>query len=113
MTLHASKGLEFKEVYLIGVEEGILPHQNSLEEDKLEEERRLFYVGITRAQERLTLSLSGARKRFGEVTGTTASRFLDELPEDELDKQGFADADPEGSKAKADTARANLQALFS
>lgn len=113
MTLHASKGLEFKEVYLIGVEEGILPHQNSLEEDKLEEERRLFYVGITRAQERLTLSMAGTRKQFGEVAGTTASRFIDELPKEDLDKQGFADADPKASEEKTATARANLQALFS
>lgn len=113
MTLHASKGLEFKEVYLIGVEEGILPHQNSLEEDKLEEERRLFYVGITRAKERLTLSMAGARKQFGEITGTTASRFVDELPQEDLDKQGFADTDPEASAAKTASARANLDALFS
>ena len=113
MTLHASKGLEFKEVYLLGVEEGILPHQNSLEDDKLEEERRLFYVGITRARERLTLSLAGARKQFGDVSGTTPSRFIDELPQDDLDKQGFANSDPKASAEKAASARANLQALFS
>jgi len=113
MTLHASKGLEFKEVYLLGVEEGILPHQNSLEDDKLEEERRLFYVGITRAKERLTLSMAGARKQFGEVSGTAPSRFIEELPQDDLDKQGFANSDPEASAEKAASARANLQALFS
>lgn len=113
MTLHASKGLEFKEVYLMGVEEGILPHQNSLEEDKLEEERRLFYVGITRAQQRLTLSMAGARKNFGEVTATTASRFIEELPQEDLDKQGFGETDPKASEEKGAAARANLQTLFS
>lgn len=112
MTLHASKGLEFKEVYLIGVEEGVLPHQNSLEEDKLEEERRLFYVGITRAQQRLTLSMAGARKQFGEISGTTPSRFIDELPAEDLKKQGFADTDPKANAEKTAEARANLQALF-
>ncbi len=113
MTLHASKGLEFKEVYLIGLEDGILPHQNSLEEDKLEEERRLFYVGITRAQERLTLSLAGSRKQFGEVSATTPSRFIEELPDEDLNREGFAEKNPERAEAKTKEARANLQSLFS
>jgi|TARA_B110000483_G_scaffold88856_1_gene109659 ATP-dependent DNA helicase Rep len=113
MTLHGSKGLEFREVYLIGVEEGILPHQNSLEKDKLEEERRLFYVGITRAQESLTLSLAGSRKQFGEVSGTMPSRFIEELPDEDLNKEGFAEKNPEKAEAKTKEARANLQSLFS
>ena len=113
MTLHASKGLEFKEVYLIGVEDGILPHQNSLDEDNLEEERRLFYVGITRAQERLTLSLAGSRKQFGEISGTTQSRFIEELPKEDLVLEGFPETNPERAEEKTREARANLQSLFS
>ena len=113
MTLHASKGLEFKETYLIGLEDGILPHKNSLDDDNLEEERRLFYVGITRAQERLTLSLCGSRKQFGEVSGTTPSRFIEELPEEELRREGFPNSNPEQAEEKTREARANLQSLFS
>ena len=84
MTLHAAKGLEFPHVFLIGMEEGLLPHQNSIELDSIEEERRLAYVGITRAQETLTLSYCTHRKRYGEVSETEPSRFLNELPEEDL-----------------------------
>jgi len=79
MTLHAAKGLEYPYVYICGVEEELLPHQNSME-DAIEEERRLLYVGITRAQQELTLSWARNRRRHGEVLERSPSRFLEELP---------------------------------
>ena len=84
MTLHASKGLEFPYVYLIGMEEGSLPHQTSIDEDNVEEERRLAYVGITRAQQELTFSLCKERRQYGELIRPEPSRFLIELPQDDL-----------------------------
>lgn len=84
MTLHASKGLEFPHVFLIGMEEGILPHQTSLDEDNVDEERRLAYVGITRAQQTLTFSLCKERRQYGEIIKPEPSRFLLELPQDDL-----------------------------
>ncbi|MCT8760637.1 DNA helicase Rep [Glaesserella parasuis] len=84
MTLHASKGLEFPHVFLIGMEEGILPHQTSIDEDNVEEERRLAYVGITRAQQTLTFSLCKERRQYGEVIKPEISRFLLELPQYDL-----------------------------
>ncbi|MDE3997226.1 DNA helicase Rep [Glaesserella parasuis] len=84
MTLHASKGLEFPHVFLIGMEEGILPHQTSIDEDNVEEGRRLAYVGITRAQQTLTFSLCKERRQYGEVIKPEISRFLLELPQDDL-----------------------------
>ncbi|NLS14432.1 DNA helicase Rep [Vibrio sp. SM6] len=85
MTLHASKGLEFPYVYLIGSEEGILPHQTSIDEDNVDEERRLMYVGITRAQKELTFVMCKERRQYGELLKPTQSRFLDELPFDDLE----------------------------
>lgn len=84
MTLHASKGLEFPYVFLVGMEEGILPHESSINEDKIEEERRLVYVGITRAQKELTFTLCRYRNKYGNIIKTKPSRFLLELPQDNL-----------------------------
>jgi len=84
MTLHAAKGLEFPWVYLIGMSEGILPHQSSIESDSIEEERRLAYVGITRAKQRLTLSYATRRMQYGEMQDCQPSRFLMELPKADL-----------------------------
>ncbi|MEI7795686.1 MAG: UvrD-helicase domain-containing protein [Methylococcaceae bacterium] len=84
MTLHAAKGLEFPHVFLIGVEEKILPHQNSIDVDSIEEERRLAYVGITRAQRTCTLSYCTHRKQRGILEECLPSRFLDELPAEDL-----------------------------
>lgn len=84
MTLHASKGLEFPYVFLVGMEEGLLPHQNSIDENNVEEERRLAYVGITRAQKELTFTLCRERRQYGELVRPEVSRFLLELPQDDL-----------------------------
>ncbi|MRI32932.1 DNA helicase Rep [Endozoicomonas sp. OPT23] len=89
LTLHASKGLEYPHVYMMGMEEELLPHRTSIEEDNIEEERRLTYVGITRARKSLTMTLAGQRKQYGEVIDTTPSRFLDELPQEDLEYSGF------------------------
>jgi DNA helicase-2/ATP-dependent DNA helicase PcrA len=80
MTLHNAKGLEFRAVYLLGMEEGIFPHARSIEEQGIEEERRLAYVGMTRAKEHLTLLHASARSLWGSRGYNLASRFLDELP---------------------------------
>jgi ATP-dependent DNA helicase Rep len=109
MTLHAAKGLEFGHVFLMGVEEGILPHQNSMDAGDVEEERRLAYVGITRAQRSLTISYARTRKRYGEQSSTTPSRFLDELPLNDIYWEGKdKEADIE---VKAQTAANHLAAM--
>jgi DNA helicase-2/ATP-dependent DNA helicase PcrA len=86
MTLHNAKGLEFRAVFLVGMEEGVFPHARSLEEQGLEEERRLAYVGITRARERLTLTHASARSLWGSRNYNLPSRFVDELPQDEIER---------------------------
>ena len=93
LTLHASKGLEFPHVFIMGLEEELLPHRNSIEEDNIEEERRLMYVGITRAKRTLALTYAATRKQYGEKIETIPSRFLDELPEDDVQWEGGDEQD--------------------
>ncbi|EGG94680.1 ATP-dependent DNA helicase Rep [gamma proteobacterium IMCC1989] len=112
MTLHAAKGLEYPHVFMVGVEEDILPHRNSIEDDNIEEERRLAYVGITRAKRTLTISLAARRKQFGESNPTTPSRFLDELPQDDLERSGFGQEDPAANKQKGEDAMNSILGLF-
>lgn len=112
MTLHAAKGLEFPHVFIIGVEEEILPHRNSIEDGNVEEERRLAYVGITRAKKTLTLSLAAKRKQFGEVIATTPSRFLDELPQDDIEREGFGSSTPEATQQKGEDVLNSLLNMF-
>ncbi len=112
MTLHAAKGLEFPYVFIMGMEEELLPHRNSIENDDIEEERRLAYVGVTRAQQSLTFTLARKRKQFGETISTTPSRFLDELPQDLLEWEGRSDATPEQKQEKGAAAIAGLKNLF-
>jgi ATP-dependent DNA helicase Rep len=88
MTLHAAKGLEFPHVYLMGMEENLLPHRNSIDSNTIEEERRLAYVGITRAQQSLVFTLARQRKQYGEMVDCSPSRFLAELPADDLEWEG-------------------------
>lgn len=112
MTLHASKGLEFPHVFMVGMEEDLLPHRNSIDENNIEEERRLTYVGITRAQKTLTMTLAGKRKQFGEHSETTPSRFLDELPKDDVEREGFGERSAEKNTAQGAETLSSLLNLF-
>ena len=112
MTLHASKGLEFPHVFLMGLEEEILPHRNSIDDNNIEEERRLAYVGITRAQKTLTMSLAATRKQFGEKHSTTPSRFIEELPNEDIEKEGFGDATPEQIEEKGKATINSIMSMF-
>ena len=113
LTMHASKGLEFPHVYLMGLEEELLPHRNAIEAGTIEEERRLAYVGITRARRTLTLTLARQRKAYGELLDCTPSRFLEELPPDDLEWEGRADKeDPEKKQARGKDAIAGLRSLL-
>ena len=98
MTLHAAKGLEYPHVFLIGINEEILPHATSIEEDTVEEERRLFYVGITRAKRTLSITLVQERRQYGEKMDCTPSRFLDELPQEDLRWEGRGETKPQEEK---------------
>ena len=100
MTLHNAKGLEFRGVFMIGLEEGIFPHSRSIEEGSLEEERRLAYVGMTRAQERLTLIHASARSLYGGRNYNLPSRFLDELPDPEVERERLRPASWSGYGAQ-------------
>jgi ATP-dependent DNA helicase Rep len=113
MTLHAAKGLEFPHVFITGMEEEVLPHRASLAEDRLDEERRLAYVGVTRAQRSLTLTYAEKRRRWGEDIDCEPSRFLEELPDDDLVWEGTqAPSDPESRRAAGREQMANLRALL-
>ncbi len=111
MTLHAAKGLEFDFVYIIGVEEDILPHRNSIASETIEEERRVMYVGITRARHELTLMYAQKRRAGKEYRQTTPSRFLDELPADHIDYPAKRNKAADPNKVAADYL-ANIQAML-
>jgi ATP-dependent DNA helicase Rep len=113
MSLHGAKGLEFRYVFIVGVEDGVLPHEASIEEGRLDEERRLLYVGITRAKEQLWLSHAREAQKWGDRMRLQPSRFLDELPATELQRDG-ADpvADAERKQERATAGFAAIRALL-
>jgi ATP-dependent DNA helicase Rep len=117
MTLHAAKGLEFPHVFIVGMEENVLPHHAALAEaangSAIEEERRLAYVGITRARQTLTLSFAETRRRAGEVVNAEPSRFLKELPaEDVCWEQTRLAPDPQDANKRATAHLDGLRALL-
>jgi ATP-dependent DNA helicase Rep len=112
LTLHASKGLEFANVWLMGWEEGLLPHRNCTTDEQIAEERRLAYVGLTRAQDRLTVTLTRTRRLRGERVETDPSRFLAELPEDVVEWEGREDEAPERKEARAKESLSSLRAML-
>ncbi|WP_222910531.1 MULTISPECIES: DNA helicase Rep [Pseudomonadaceae] len=112
MTLHASKGLEFPYVFILGMEEEILPHRSSIEADTIEEERRLAYVGITRARQNLAMTFAAKRKQYGEIIECMPSRFLDELPQEDLEWEGQEDAPVEVKAARGNDALAAMRAML-
>jgi len=107
MTVHSSKGLEFGTVFICGFEDGIFPHQKSIEDENIEEERRLCYVAITRAKSRLFITMAGERKRFKDTINPEPSRFLREIPE-EL----FLFIPKEAQMKQAERAKAGIQELM-
>ncbi len=119
MTLHNAKGLEFRAVYLIGMEEGIFPHSRSIEEQGVEEERRLCYVGMTRAMERLTLLHASSRMLYGGRSHNLPSRFLDEVPDRHVERErlrpaswsGYGAPGPEPARAARGRALARHRRL--
>ncbi len=116
MTLHAAKGLEFPHVFLVGMEEGLLPHRVSLEGENnqtaIEEERRLTYVGITRAKKTLTFTYAKQRKRYGEIVQCEPSRFLNELPVDDVQWEGKSTTTPEQKQERGSAHLAHLRNLL-
>jgi len=113
MTLHGAKGLEFDHVFLVGMEDGILPHQGAIDEGRLEEERRLLYVGLTRARRSVSLSHTRQRLRYGQLESNTPSRFLDELPSQQVQRgQGAQSAKPAEQQKLARAHLADIAALL-
>ncbi len=112
MTLHSAKGLEFPNVFLVGMEEELLPHANSLDEHGLQEERRLAYVGITRAQKHLVISYAKVRVRYGESSIVEPSRFLDELPPEHLEWENKKVVSDEERQETARAYISNLKGLL-
>ena len=112
ITMHSCKGLEYPHVYVVGLEDGLLPHSRSKLEGTMDEERRLFYVAVTRAQERLTISHCESRKKYGQSMPCHPSPFLKEIPEEliehanETAKQPVA---PESGKSMFDLMRAAIE----
>ncbi|BBP02107.1 UvrD-helicase domain-containing protein [Sulfuriferula nivalis] len=110
-TIHAAKGLEFGHVFLVGAEEDILPHRESVENGTLEEERRLMYVAITRAQRSLTISYCKRRKRAGELQTCEPSRFIGEISQDDM-RQSGQDVDPVEQRQQGNDRLANIKAML-
>ena len=112
LTIHASKGLEFPHVFLVGMEENLLPHRSSVEEGNIEEERRLAYVAITRARQTLSMTLARKRRQFGDTIDCEPSRFIDELPADDLQWQGGGEESREANTERGQETLAGLKNLF-
>ncbi|MFY8273881.1 DNA helicase Rep [Pseudoalteromonas sp. SSDWG2] len=113
LTLHASKGLEYPYVFMVGMEEGLLPHQSSIDEDNVEEERRLAYVGITRAQQELIMTYAKNRRQFGEMITPEISRFVEELPQQDLAFEARKAPQNQEQRMQQGQARvANLRAML-
>jgi superfamily I DNA/RNA helicase len=115
MSLHSSKGLEFPHVFLVGLEEEILPHKRSIYEDfSIDEERRLCYVGITRARRHLTITRCESRKKYGKLEERIPSRFLAEIPAELLNVFGGVEtaASAEEADRMAGDAFAQLRAML-
>ncbi|WP_444996665.1 DNA helicase Rep [Aliikangiella sp. IMCC44359] len=114
MTLHASKGLEFPHVFLLGMEEELLPHKSSIEEENVEEERRLAYVGITRAKETLAIFVAKQRQRYGEMINSVPSRFLEEMPQEDLDwEEDRIQISDDEKRERGKSSMANLRKMLS
>lgn len=112
LTLHASKGLEFPHVWLMGMEEGLLPHRNSLEDSAVAEERRLAYVGLTRAGDSLAMTVARKRRQRGTLLESAPSRFLEEIPAELLKWEGLEPPTAEQQAAQAERGVSALRALL-
>ena len=113
ITLHAAKGLEYPVVFLVGLEEGILPHKRSMEEGTKDEERRLLYVGITRAQQKLYLTYCGMRKKWGEKVLCQPSSFINELDFDWIEETNYEEMmNAEASEDDLDNFFGGMRALL-